>query len=248
MEHRVIIYFSFLIAILLALCSGCSKSSSSGAIFPSNPMVQEPVSAASGDTLVRTYLALGDSYTIGEGVTEPERYPAQTAAILSLQGIKFSPVKYIAQTGWTTGNLAAAIASQNLTATFDIVTIMIGVNDQYQKNDTIGYRQNFTGLLETSVRLAGNRSSRIIVLSIPDYGVTIFGAGWPNVGIQIDAFNSINKSVTDSYGIAYLDITEISRKAAKMPGLILGGGPHFTGTEYGLWASPLSILMAKALK
>ena len=91
-------------------------------------------------------------------------------------------------------------------------------------------------------------AGRVIVLSIPDYGVTIFGAGWPNVGIQIDAFNAINRSVTESYKIAYLDITGISRKAANVLGLILGGGPHFTGTEYGLWASPLADLMAKALK
>jgi hypothetical protein len=125
---------------------------------------------------------------------------------------------------------------------------MIGVNDQYQKNDTTGYRANFSRLLETSVKLAGYKRSRVIVLSIPDYGVTTFGAGWPNVGIQIDAFNAINKSVTDSCQIAYLDITGISRRAANASGLILGGGPHFTGTEYGLWASPLSILMAKALR
>ena len=88
----------------------------------------------------------------------------------------------------------------------------------------------------------------MIVLSIPDYGVTIFGAGWPKVGIQIDAFNAINRSVTESYEIAYLDITGISRKAAGAPGLILDNGPHFTGAEYALWAAPLALLIGKALK
>ena len=244
MKHQWFIPYKLLVIIFI-ICQGCSKKGTVGAIFPSSP---ESPSQVLSDTVVKRYLALGDSYTIGEGVTEPERYPAQAVAILTSQGMKFLPVKYIAQTGWTTINLEAAIAYQNLTTTFDIVTLLIGVNDQYQKNDTTGYRSNFTRLLETSVKLAGYRSSRVIVLSIPDYGVTTFGAGWPNVGIQIDAFNAINKSVTDSWKIAYLDITEISRKAANVTGLILGGGPHFTGTEYGLWASPLSVLMGSALK
>jgi len=239
MKHLLFISL-FLIILLL---SSCLRSTSVGAIFP-----EPPVTPVTADTVGKSYLALGDSYTIGQGVIEQERYPAQAAAMLVSQGMKFLPVKYIAQTGWTTGNLAAAIASQNLTGSYDIVTLLIGVNDQYQKNDTTGYRLSFAMLLKTAVHLAGERSKRVIVLSIPDYGVTSFGAGWPNVSIQIDAFNAINKSVTDSYDIAYLNITEISRKAAGAPGLILDGGPHFTGAEYALWAAPLSGLMAKALK
>ena len=200
------------------------------------------------DTLEMRYLALGDSYTIGEGVSLPERYPAQAVALLRQKGVFFGPVQYIAQTGWTTGNLAGAIASQNLTPPYDLVNLLIGVNDQYQKNDTTGYRTNFTNLLETSIRLAASKRSRVIVLSIPDYGITSFGAGLPNIGIQIDAFNAINKSVTMAYDVAYLDITQISRMAANLPGYILGSGPHFTGAEYGLWAAPLADLIVKALK
>jgi len=200
------------------------------------------------DTLEMRYLALGDSYTIGEGVTLSERYPAQAVVMLRQKGIFFGSVQYIAQTGWTTGNLAGAIASQSLTPPYDIVTLLIGVNDQYQKNDTTGYRASFTDLLETSIRLTGNKRSRVIVLSIPDYGITQFGAGWPKVGLQIDAFNAINQSVTNGFKVAYLDITVISRRAANHPELILGFGPHFTGAEYGLWAAPLADLIAKALK
>lgn len=200
------------------------------------------------DTLNMKYLALGDSYTIGEGVSAPERYPAQAAVLLRQEGVFLGSVEYIAQTGWTTGNLAGAIASKNLTNTYDIVTLMIGVNDQYQKNDTTGYRANFTNLLETSIRLAGYKKSRVIVLSIPDYGVTPFGAAWPKIGIQIDAFNAINQSVSNAYKVTYLDITVISRRAANHPELILGSGPHFTGAEYGLWAAPLAGLIVKALK
>ncbi len=242
MKYLRLLYFLY---VLIAIFAGCKKEGAPGAIFPPYPI--KPINVQ-GDTLAKTYLALGDSYTIGEGVTEPERYPSQALRILVSQGIKFSPVKYIAQTGWTTTDLSAAIDYQKISGPFDLVTLMIGVNDQYQKNDTTGYRANFTKLLEKSIQLAGYRTSRVIALSIPDYGVTPFGQGWLNVSKQIDEFNEINKSVTVSHDVAYLDITGISRKAAKTPGLILTGGPHFTGVEYGLWATPLSVLLTKALK
>jgi len=234
---------------LVTLClEGCTNNYPIGDKTQQNQIPSNPVTA---DTVkvVRTYLALGDSYTIGEGVNPSDRYPAQAAALLVSRGwATFSSVQYIAQTGWTTSDLARAIASQNLTTTFDLVTLMIGVNDQYQREDTLGYRANFTMLLKTAILLTGNKSSRVIVLSIPDYGVTLFGSGWPNAGKQIDAFNAINLAVTLSNNIAYLDITAISRQAANSPGLILGEGPHFTGAEYALWATPLADMMAKALK
>ncbi len=241
--ERTLIYSLVLVFLIPLGFAGCVKKTMTGekVIFP-------PVPAATTDTLEKSYLALGDSYTIGAGVNASERYPTQTINMLKEQGIFFSPVTYIAQTGWTTNNLAGAIAISNLKPPYDIVTLLIGVNDQYQRNDTTGYRANFTQLLETSIKLSGNRRSRVIVLSIPDYGVTIFGAGWPNVGKQIDVFNAINRSVTESYEIAYLDITGISRKAAGAPGLILGNGPHFTGAEYALWAAPLALMIGRALK
>jgi len=240
--------FCFSLLCLVTLCfEGCTNSypigekSGPGQISP-NPVTTDPV-------VVNAYLALGDSYTIGEGVSPSDRYPAQAAALLVSRGTEtFSSIQYIAHTGWTTSDLAKAIASQNPTAPFDLVTLMIGVNDQYQLGDTTGYRDKFAMLLKTSVQLAGNRSSRVIVLSIPDYGVTLFGSGWPNVGKQIDEFNAINLAVSLSNKVAYLSITEISRQAANSPGLILGEGPHFTGAEYALWAAPLADLMAKVLK
>ena len=245
---QVLFYRFFLMCLVFLYCEGCTKSypvaeKSRPGQVTQNPVTVDPV------TVVRTYLALGDSYTIGEGVSPSDRYPAQAAALIVAQGREtFSPVQYIAQTGWTTTDLSKAIASQILTTPFDLVTLMIGVNDQYQLEDTTGYRDNFTRLINTSVQLAGNRSCRVIVLSIPDYGVTLFGSGWPNVGKQIDEFNAINQSVTLSRNITYLDITAISRQAASSPGLILGEGPHFTGAEYALWAVPLANLMNKALK
>jgi len=237
-----------LICVISFCFEGCTKSYPVVEKSRSGQVSQTPVPVDTV-TVVRTYLALGDSYTIGEGVNPNDRYPAQAATLLVSRGWEtFSSVQYIAQTGWTTLDLAKAIDSQNLTPPFDLVTLMIGVNDQYQLEDTTGYRANFARLLNTSVQLAGNRSSRVIVLSIPDYGVTLFGSGWPNVGKEIDEFNAINQTVTLSRNIAYLDITAITRQAANSPGLILGEGPHFTGAEYALWAAPLADLMAKALR
>ncbi len=236
--------YCFLLLFLTPLVyTGCVKNNLSV-----GKIIVPPVIPSVADTLEKSYLALGDSYTIGEGVSASERYPAQAGVLLRQKGIFFGSVEYIAQTGWTTSNLAGAIASKNPANNYDLVTLMIGVNDQYQKNDTTGYRANFTNLLETSIRLAASKRSRVIVLSIPDYGITSFGAGLPNIGIQIDAFNAINKSVTMAYDVAYLDITQISRMAANLPGYILGSGPHFTGAEYGLWAAPLADLIVKALK
>ena len=227
--------------------AGCTKNNSVVSNSVSNQGSQIPTIPVRVDTMTLSYLALGDSYTIGAGVDPSERYPAQAVAMLATKGLKISPIQYVAQTGWTTVELASAIASQNLKGSYDIVTLLIGVNDQYQFGDTTGYRANFSSLLKTSLQLAGNRSSRVIVLSIPDYGITIFGSAWPNVGLQIDAYNAINRSLTLANHIAYLDITGISRQAASTPGLILGAGPHFTGAEYALWAAPLADLITKAI-
>jgi lysophospholipase L1-like esterase len=241
-------YWGLLIGLVIIFSGleGCTRAPFIPEKDPTTPIVIVPV--APPQSTDKTYLALGDSYTIGEGVDASQRYPTQAAAILKSQGIIFSQVQYIAQTGWTTTNLAAAIASQKLLATYDIVTLLIGVNDQYQRHDTTGYRANFTSLLNTAVQLTGYKPKHVVVLSIPDYGVTPFGAGNPTIGIQIDQFNEINKSVTLAKDIAYIDITGISRMAANGTGLILGAGPHFTGTEYGLWAAPLAIQLAKVLK
>lgn len=241
---RLRLFFVLIFTLSFCVFSGCIQRESPEGQFPIKPTDPEPVANTSG----KTYLALGDSYTIGEGVDSASRYPSQAVAFLTLKGLSFTTIKYVAQTGWTTSNLASAIVSRNITGPFDIVTLLIGVNDQYQKNDTTGYRTRFTQLLETSVTLAGGLKSRVIVLSIPDYGVTLFGAGWPNVGKQIDLFNSINREVTLAYQITYLDITGISRSAAGNKDLILDGGPHFTGKEYGLWAAPLAELIYKVLK
>jgi lysophospholipase L1-like esterase len=195
----------------------------------------------------KRYLALGDSYTIGQGVAENERFPAQTAALLANYDIK-TP-QYIAVTGWTTANLMSAINTQKPQGPYDLVTLLIGVNDQYQGVDTATYRTRFTQLLQTSVQLAGGRGSRVFVLSIPDYSVTPFVAASnkARVSREIDAFNAINKQVSQQNNITYVDVTPSTREGATNPSLIANDGLHPSGLEYKKWAEMLAPLIKPVL-
>jgi lysophospholipase L1-like esterase len=188
----------------------------------------------------RSFLALGDSYTIGESVSIAERFPAQTAVLLRAKGIAVKDPVYIARTGWTTTDLKNAIASSTLTPPYDIVTLLIGVNDQYQGMDTAGYRTRFTQLLQKAIELAGNKTDHVYVLSIPDYGVTPFGGGSARISKEIDDFNMINKEITLAYGVRYVDITPISKKAANDQSYTAGDGLHPSGKQYGEWGLLIS--------
>jgi lysophospholipase L1-like esterase len=197
-----------------------------------------------------SWLALGDSYTIGQSVNEDERYPAQTTGLLKSDTINVQTLRYIATTGWTTLNLLDAIAAQNPQGPFDIVTLLIGVNDQYQHFDTGSYRKNFTSCLQQAIALSGNKTDHVFVLSIPDYSVTPFAAGSDTAEISkaLDEFNAINKAITLSYNISYTDITPLTREAKYDASLIANDGLHPSGKEYEKWAALLAPEIEKALK
>ena len=196
----------------------------------------------------RTYLALGDSYTIGQSVDSSDRFPAQTAALLAKQDIPFAPIQYIATTGWTTLNLMDAINVQQPKGPFEAVSLLIGVNDQYQTHDTTNYRSRFTDLLNKAIALAGNRRTHVFVLSIPDYGITPFGNNEKEISDQINEFNAINKDVTISQGISYTDVTTISRNDAGDASMIAYDGLHPSGKQYAQWALALDSMMYEKLK
>lgn len=228
---------SIVAAILFTALIACTKKQS--------PYYVQPVNSGP----VKTWLALGDSYTIGQGVTEAERFAAQTANVLKQGGINISTPNYIATTGWTTDNLSAAIAQQN-PPKHDVVSLLIGVNDQYQTHDTTGYRQRFTSLLNKAIVLTGGKKENVFVLSIPDYSVTPFAAGGDTAQIrkEIDWFNTINKSVTAAYNCPYLDITASTREGRNNRSLIAGDGLHPSGAEYKRWADRLAVQMLPVLK
>lgn len=191
-------------------------------------------------------LCLGDSYTIGESVAEGDRFPNQCVKLLDKQGVAFSTPHIIAKTGWTTDELAAAIEEAKITGTFDCVTLLIGVNNQYRGYDIEIYRKEFTGLLETALKYADGKPDHVFVVSIPDWGVTPFGAAdakgrsAAQIGKEIDTYNAIAKEISLRHKVHFTDINPISKKAAHDPALIANDNLHPSGKMYGEWAGLLA--------
>ncbi len=208
---------------------GCKKTS----------ITQDQAPAAVPVAGAKKYLALGDSYTIGQNVQPTERFPYLLASALRQQNISISDPQYIATTGWTTANLQNAIASTDPPSNFDLVTLLIGVNDQYQHRDTADYRSRFTQLLNKSVTLAGNHKEKVFVLSIPDYSATPFveAGDKARVSREIGWFNAINKQVTLQMNIAYIDITPLTREAANDPSLLTNDHLHYSAKEHQQWTN-----------
>ncbi|WPQ62482.1 SGNH/GDSL hydrolase family protein [Chitinophaga sancti] len=197
------------------------------------------------DTTVFTYLALGDSYTIGEGVGENDRFPVQTVKILKNSGIEVADPKIVAKTGWTTIELNDALNANPINETYDIVTLLIGVNDQYRGFPVESYKPWFTQLLERAIGYAGGKANHVVVISIPDWGVTPYAEGRDRDDIagQIDQYNEANKAIAKKHKVKYLDITPDTRDVMQDPkGLITSDGLHYSGQEMGMWAAKLSII------
>lgn len=232
-------YFITSIAVftMLYLLTACSKKSS---------VMIQPAPLPFSDSF-KNYLALGDSYTIGQSVTEAERFPQQTIQLLKQNSLSFNSAEYIAVTGWTTGNLLHRLNSNPPSKnTYDIVTLLIGVNNQYQGRSQVEYANEFTSLLNLAIGYAGNRPQRVVVLSIPDWGVTPFASGMDRALIarQIDSFNSINRQIAAVKTVQYIDITASTRMAATDGSLIASDGLHPSGLEYNKWA----VLLAQVIK
>ncbi|MCA1756257.1 MAG: SGNH/GDSL hydrolase family protein [Bacteroidales bacterium] len=187
-----------------------------------------------------TYLALGDSYTIGESVPENERWPVQLVASLNREGIPFQAPRIIARTGWTTGELIQAIADENVTERYSLVSLLIGVNNQYRGLSPEEFREEFTALLQTALGFTGN-GGRVVVLTIPDWGVTPFAVRRDSeqIAAEIDLFNGIVKSVSGNFEVPCYDITGISREAADDAALVAEDGLHPSGKMYSLWVQSI---------
>lgn len=185
------------------------------------------------------YLALGDSYTIGESVPEAERWPNQLVDSLRArnEGTVWSDAEIVATTGWTTANLSNGMdAAQVDTATWDLVSLLIGVNNQYQGLSVEDYANEFGALLDRAVSLTGGRADRVFVVSIPDYGYTPFGASdQSSISAALQTFNDTCLARTQAAGIAHFNITPISQQHPDTPGLVAPDGLHPSGLQYSLW-------------
>lgn len=197
----------------------------------------------------QTLLCLGDSYTIGEGVPLTENFPYQTMQLLRNSGYSFQAPEIIAKTGWTTDELQTAINRHTFLAVYDFVTLLIGVNNQYRGRSVDEYLPAFESLLSQAIQFAGNRKERVMVLSIPDWGVTPFAAGRDRAKIaaEIDAYNAANKSVAEKAGVHYINITPGTREAASDASLLAADGLHPSAKEYARWAEKVAAYIQSVL-
>ncbi len=221
-----IMSYKFLFLLLPLLAVGCTKK---------EPMPEPQLSAK------LSYLALGDSYTIGQLVAETERFPLQLAEKLRPLGHDIGHVRIIAKTGWTTDELQDGIANSDLTAdsTYSLVSLLIGVNNQFRSRPVSSYKPEFTALLNQAIAFAGGNKDRVFVVSIPDYAFTPFGNGRPDISEGIDEYNAANREITEAMGVRYFDITPISREGLNDPTLVASDGLHPSGKQYAQWVSEM---------
>jgi lysophospholipase L1-like esterase len=187
------------------------------------------------------FLALGDSYTVGEAVAEEERWPVQLAQLLRQKGYNVQPPEIIATTGWRTDQLKEAIEKGTKRTVYDMVSLLIGVNNQYQGKSVESYRPEFEELLLKAIELAGKNKDRVFVVSIPDYGYTPFGREkQPLISAAIDAYNAANREIAEKHGVRYFYITDLTRKGLDDPSLVAPDGLHPSGKMYALWAEHIA--------
>ncbi|MBB6325566.1 lysophospholipase L1-like esterase [Algoriphagus iocasae] len=191
------------------------------------------------------YLALGDSYTIGEGVAEADRYPNQLVDLLNAQNESlWAEPKIIAKTGWTVDELEEGINKETLeNEPYDLVTLSIGVNNQYRGRDVEEYEIEFEKMLLRAMGFAGNLPDHVYVLSIPDWGITPFASENNKDAVQvakeIDAYNAAKKEICDRYGVTYIDITEEYRAIGAQEEMLVEDQLHPSGKIYASWAQKL---------
>jgi lysophospholipase L1-like esterase len=203
---------------------------------------------AMAQTTQKTYslLSLGDSYTIGESVSVEERFPMRVVDLLAKENINFNEPTIVAKTGWTTDELGEAIKQAELKKRYDFVTLLIGVNNQYRERDLKNYEKEFSALLQTAVDFVGGKEEHVIVVSIPDWGVTPFVANdakkrtGEQISKEVAAYNEVNKKVAKREKVHYVDIYLASQNAKNDPTLLAEDGLHPSGKMYADWAEKVA--------
>lgn len=216
----------------IILFSGCETESPTPLITNDNQVVDNCQGIE--------YLALGDSYTIGQAVIEEKRWPNILSRWLVDGGTEVCRTRIIAQTGWTTGNLLEALSEQTIDTDYELVSLLIGVNNQYQGRSLEEYKSELRTLLDKSINYANGDTSAVFILSIPDYGYTPFGEyNQENISREIDMFNEAKKMIVEEYGIQFFYITDISRQGLQEPSLVAEDGLHPSGEQYELWVEKI---------
>lgn len=197
-----------------------------------------------------TYLALGDSYTIGEGVTITESFPYQVVETLRKNGFNFSAPEIIAKTGWTTDELSKAIDTHRFLTKYDFVTILIGVNNQYRGGTVEEYKLELEGLLKKALQFADGKKEHVIVISIPDYSISPFAQTKDpeNISKTIDLFNSVNNALSIQYKVQHIDISTDLKNDKEHAPLFVEDGLHPAANEYEKWANETVKIITDQLK
>lgn len=243
-------------ALVFALSAGCNPtpepqaSAGDPASAPANSAASTPEPRIEGTEPGEIrFLALGDSYTIGESVAVEQRWPVQLAALLRARGLDVAEPEIIATTGWTTDELQDGIAQKSPSPPYELVSLLIGVNNQYRGRAVNEYEDQLAELLGQAIEFAGDRPERVLVLSIPDWGVTPFatarGRDPAKIAREIDRFNATKKEKAAAAGVRWVDVTPISRQATAEPALVAEDGLHPSGSMYTEWAR---LALAEALQ
>ena len=187
---------------------------------------------------IYSFLCLGDSYTIGESVFFLDNFPSQVVQLARKSGYQFQAPEIVAKTGWTTYELQAALKNNQLLSSYDFVTLLIGVNNQYRKHSINEYEPEFELLLQDAITYAGGNTNHVIVLSIPDWGVTPFAIERDSekIALEIDSYNKANMAISEKNKVHYIDITESTRESVNNPFLLAPDGLHPSAKEYARWA------------
>lgn len=232
--------------VFLVIFFSCNEKDTKQDIYETDKNMDtlKAVESSQGDgeeTSKKSYLALGDSYTIGQSVPESDRFPVLLVEDLNAKNYNFNTPKIIAQTGWTTGELKNAILEENITEEYDLVTLLIGVNNQYRGNSIDIFRTEFIELLNMAISFAGNKPENVVVISIPDWGVSPFAKSRDRdkISAEIDIFNTVKKEETLRENITFVDITSISRQALNKPNYFAPDGLHFSGEMHQLWVDEI---------
>ncbi|MVM33379.1 SGNH/GDSL hydrolase family protein [Spirosoma sp. HMF4905] len=197
-------------------------------------MIENP----NADASKYSFLSLGDSYTIGERVSETDRWSVQLAGLLRKDGLDIASPDIIARTGWTTSELQDAIKASGNQKTYSLVSLLIGVNNQYRGQSQDTYRTEFRELLQTATKFAGGKTAHVFVLSIPDWGYSPYAAGQSKARIaqEIDQFNTIARDECEKAAITFVDITPLTRSASGDETQFASDGLHYSGKQMKLWA------------
>ena len=199
---------------------------------------------------VYTYLALGDSYSIGESVLLYQSFPYQVVQLLRKKGVNISAPEVIAKTGWTTDELSSGLTECQLLPQYSYVTLLIGVNNQYRGRSVEEYKMEFETLLKQALQFVKEKKERVIILSIPDYSLTPFAESMnrEKIAEEIDLYNSVNKAVSLQYKVNYVDITLHGRKAANDPSFITSDKLHPSAKAYKKWAEKVVEIIYEQVK